>query len=195
MKTNHRKTSSARCLGTVDVKDLCLAVTGIDAALWDVENAGKPNKFTVLDDTRHIIFRFVDSVFDHRKFRDFALWEKWSGVINPVLQEATRYYGYPRGAFPRIMLAKMNPGGVIHPHVDAGPAAGFPHKIHVPLATNENVSFFIDGKCYHFEVGKAYEVNNRVTHSVRNDGVTPRIHLIFEYYDMDQVDFDVDGNR
>lgn len=192
MKTNPRKTSSLLCLGEVAIRELQSAASGIDDALWDQENSGKPNKFAVLDKTKHIIFRFVDSVHDHTRSRDFAIWGKWSGIITPVLRQATRYYGYSHGAFPRIMLAKIDPGGVIHPHVDAGPAAGFPHKIHVPVVTNNNVSFFINGRHYHLEVGMAYEVNNRVMHSVRNDGITPRIHLIFEYYDMDQTDFSID---
>ena len=35
------------------------------------------------------------------------------------------------------MLARMAPGGVIHPHQDANPAAKWPHKIHVPIVTND----------------------------------------------------------
>ena len=46
-------------------------------------------------------------------------------------------YGYARAAFPRVMLARMAPGGVIKPHRDANPAAKWPHKIHVPLLTND----------------------------------------------------------
>ena len=32
----------------------------------------------------------------------------------------------------------------------------------------------------------AVEVNNMVVHAVTNAGHAPRIHLIFEYYDLDQ---------
>ena len=38
---------------------------------------------------------------------------------------------------------------------------------------------------YHFEKGKAYEVNNRALHSAKNGGDTIRIHLIFEYLDAE----------
>jgi len=34
--------------------------------------------------------------------------------------------------------------------------------------------------------GEAVEVNNMAVHAVTNAGPTPRIHLIFEYYDLDQ---------
>ena len=77
-------------------------------------------------------------------------------------------------------------GGVIHPHVDANPAALWPHKIHVPITTNEKVTFFIGDEGHKLEVGKAYEVNNLGMHAVTNEGESDRIHLIFEYYDLDQ---------
>ena len=55
--------------------------------------------------------------------------------------------------FPRVMLARMAPGGVIHPHQDANPAAKWPHKIHVPIVTNDQVIFHVDGVGYHFGEG------------------------------------------
>ena len=103
-----------------------------------------------------------------------------------MLKEATAGYGYARGAYPRVMLARMAPGGVIHPHRDANPAAKWPHKIHVPLFTNPDVAFYVDGVEYHFAEGEAVEVNNLGVHAVANRGDTDRIHLIFEYYDLDQ---------
>ena len=113
-------------------------------------------------------------------------WPEWRGRLEPVLAQATRPYGYARAAFPRVMLARMAPGGVIHPHVDANPAAKWPHKIHVPLLTNPQVGFLIGERVYHFPEGRAVEVNNLGRHAVRNDGATDRIHLIFEYFDEDQ---------
>ena len=34
--------------------------------------------------------------------------------------------------------------------------------------------------------GEAFEVNNMGVHAVENNGDSDRIHLIFEYYDLDQ---------
>ena len=106
----------------------------IPEALWDAENASKPNRFGALDATRHIVFRFVSNFRDWREFHDRPLWAEWKSLLEPVLAAATAPYGYARGAFPRVMLARMAPGGVIHPHRDENPAAKWPHKIHVPAA-------------------------------------------------------------
>ena len=119
-----------------------------------------------------------------------GLVERMVRVLQPVLDAATQEYGYARGAFPRVMLARMAPGGVIQPHVDPNPAAKWPHKIHVPLPTNDEVTFFVNDVGYHFDEGEAVEVNNMGVHAVRNEGDTDRIHLIFEYYDLDQAEPD-----
>jgi hypothetical protein len=186
MQPNSRKTTSIRRLGRVDVTALKEAVEKISEPLWDAENASKPNRFGALDATRHIIFRFVSNFRDWRNSYDRPLWNEWKPLLEPVLRASTAPYGYARGAFPRVMLARMPAGGVIHPHRDENPAAKWPHKIHVPLQTNQGVTFFVDGVGYHFEEGEAVEVNNMGVHAVENRGSSDRVHLIFEYYDLDQ---------
>ncbi len=185
---NPRKTNSVRALGPVDVAELRAAVLAIPEAEWEAENAAKPNRFEVLDATRHIVFRFIDGPRDWRCSHDRTSWPQWRTLLEPVMVQAVRGYGYARGIFPRVMLARMAAGGVIHPHVDAGPAAKWPHKIHVPLTTNDNVLSCFGGRELHFPVGQAVEVNNLGPHWVRNGGESDRIHLIFEYYDADQPD-------
>ena len=186
MFANPRKTQSVRQLGTVDVTSLRDAVLAIPDNVWELENSRKPNRFEALASTRHIVFRFVSNVADWRASYDRPLWRQWQTSIEPVLSSATAEYGYERGAYPRIMLARMAPGGVIHPHRDGNPAAKWPHKIHVPILTNDEVTFYVDGVGYHFAEGEVVEVNNMGLHAVENRGDTDRIHLIFEYYDQDQ---------
>lgn len=183
---NPRKTTGVRKLGLVDIAALQAAVLAIPEDVWAAENASKPNRFEVLDATSHIVFRFIDSPRDWRSSHDRAAWPEWRGLLEPVLAQAVGDYGYGRGVFPRVMLARMRPGGVIHPHIDANPAAKWPHKIHVPLSTNPQVVSFFGGAEHLFPPGEAVEVNNLGPHWVRNDGETDRVHLIFEYYGADQ---------
>jgi hypothetical protein len=187
---NPRKTTTVRQLGAVDIAALRAAVLAVPDAVWDAENASKPNRFEVLDATRHIVFRFTDSPRDWRSSHDRAAWSRWRGLLEPVLTEAVRHYSYKPGAFPRVMLARMPAGGVILPHVDAGAAAKWPHKIHVPVLTNTGVVAFFGGAERHFPPGEAVEVNNLGPHWVRNNGDTDRVHLIFEYFDTEQPEPD-----
>ena len=186
LSVNPRKTASFRDLGKVDIAALRAAVLAIPESVWDAENAAKPNRFGALDKTRHIVFRFVTQWDDWRQSYDGELWPQWRRLLEPVLAQATRAYGYAHFGFPRVMLARMPVGGIVHPHRDANPAAKWPHKIHVPLLTNEKVIFFVDGVGRHLAEGEAVEVNNMAMHAVKNDGAADRTHLIFEYYDCDQ---------
>lgn len=183
---NPRKTLSTRSLGRVDISALQVAVLAIPDHVWDAEDAAKPNKFEVLGTTRHIVFRFIDSPRDWRCSHDRGAWSQWRALLEPVLAEAVCNYNYARGVFSRVMLAKLPVSGVIHPHIDANPAAKWPHKIHVPLSTNAGVVCSFGGKDHHLPLGEAVEVNNLGPHWVRNCGATDRIHLIFEYFDADQ---------
>ena len=188
MHPNPRKTDSIRRLGTLDVAALRDAVLAIPEEQWNAENAAKPNRFETLSSTRHIVFRFVSNFVDWRRSYDRPSWAEWKPMIEPVMAAATADYGYRRGDYPRVMLARMAPGGEIEPHCDTNPAAQWPHKIHVPLLTNPDVTFFVDDVPYHFAEGEAVEVNNMGFHAVTNRGTTDRIHLIFEYFDLDQPD-------
>lgn len=190
MYVNPRKTLSVRELGPVDIAALKAAVLAIPEDVWDAENREKPNRFDALDKTQHIPFRFVSDFADWRRSQNMRLWGEWRPLLEPAMAQATKAYGYARGAYPRIMLARMAPGGVIHPHRDANPSAKWPHKIHIPLMTSDRVTFFVDGKGYHLPQGQAVEVNNMAVHAVQNDSDADRIHLIFEYYDLDQPDPD-----
>jgi Aspartyl/Asparaginyl beta-hydroxylase len=190
MYPNPRKTTSVRRLGTVDIAALKPAVAAIPEDIWNLENKDKPNRFEALDTTRHIVFRFVSDFKDWRTSYDRPLWTEWQSLLTPVLEAATEDYGYSQGIYPRVMLARMAAGGVIQPHRDANPAAKWPHKIHVPIETNDQVVFFVDGKDYRMAEGEAVELNNMGVHAVENRGASDRIHLIFEYYDVDQPDPD-----
>jgi hypothetical protein len=186
IQPNPRKTRTFRHLGQVDISALRQAVLEISEQQWNTENADKPNRFEALDVTRHIVFRFVSNFRDWRDSYDLPLWHEWKHLLLPVMEAATAHYGYANGIYPRVMLARMAAGGVIQPHRDANPAAKWPHKIHVPIITNDQVLFHVEGADYVMPEGHAVEVNNVGVHSVENKGASDRINLIFEYYDADQ---------
>lgn len=190
LAANPRKTTTIRKLGPVDIVALSKAVRAIPESVWDMENARKPNKFDVLGSTRHIVFRFIENPRDWRGIYDCPPWPQWRALLEPVLAEAVAPYNYVRGAFPRVMLARLPSKGVIQPHIDANPSARWPHKVHVPLVTNPGVISLFGGTTHHFPEGEAVEVNNLGPHWVQNDGDADRIHLIFEYFDTQQPDPD-----
>lgn len=187
---NPRKTQSFRELARVEIAALKAAVGAVSDEMWAAQNQSKPNKIDALDRTEHIVFRFVRSFADWRSNFDGPLWSQWRDRLEPVLTAASAPYGYAHAAYPRIMLARMRPGGVILPHQDVQPAAKWPHKVHVPIFTNDKVIFRAGDEHRHLEEGVAVEVDNMGVHAVKNEGDSDRIHLIFEYYDLDQPEPD-----
>lgn len=184
---NPNKTKTIKELGAVDISGIKNLILNIPEELWEQENKSKPNKFIELDQTQHIIFKFVEDLNDCTKSYELPIWGEWKEHLLPLLNQAVHSYAYPNGRFSRIMLAKLKAGGTIKLHKDGGREATFPHKIHIPIKTNSFVKFFVNPKFYVFEEGKAYEVNNYEKHYAENLGEEDRIHLIFEYFNNDLI--------
>jgi hypothetical protein len=172
-----------RELGRVDVEPLKQLVARVSESVWDVEDAQKENRFAVFHHTRHIVFRFIAGMRDHRQFYSTPIWSAWQSRLQPVMDDAIVEYGFRQPVFPKVMLARLAAGAVIDRHVDGAGSNLFTHKIHVPLQTSAEARMFIRDRSFHLEEGCVYEVNNIVPHAVENRGSMDRIHLIFEVFD------------
>lgn len=154
-----------------------------DPALWLRADRVKPNRFGAFQgSTLHIVFQYPLDLRSHLRSGYADLWQEWREVVEPVVEAATRLYDYADGRTARIMLARLLPGKAIDRHVDGSPSAEVPHKIHVPLRTHPDVKFFVEDRAYHLQRGRAWEVNNRRHHEVRNGSEQDRVHLIFDYF-------------
>ncbi len=178
------KTDFFNHLGPVDVDPLIERVKNIPESQWISENEDKPNKFARLNDTRHIIFRYINSGGDVFDFHEFPIWDEWKDALLPIMEQAAKSLGYENYRFPRIMFALLPAGGEISRHSD-GNASHYIHKIHVPLISNSETIFHVGSQSKHLPVGEIVEVNNKRVHAVRNDGDQDRIHFIFECYNVD----------
>lgn len=184
MEINHHKTTSVRELCPIDITPLLFKLPLLMKE-WDNTNDFEinQNKKYSLNQVNHVNFRWSNKKENPVQYFDLPLWKEFKDVLLPILKKAVEPLGYTTGYFPRVMLAKMEPGTVIPEHIDGRSKGWIAHKIHVPLITNPQAIFFVAGKAYQFEKGKAYEVNNGAMHGVKNEGATARIHLIFEYLD------------
>jgi hypothetical protein len=75
------------------------------------------------------------------------------------------------------------PGGTkIKPHFDGHTMAAKAHRLHVALGRAPSVIYKIGGRKFTMEASHAYDFNNCVQHSVRNEGRVARINLFVDYY-------------
>ncbi len=97
-------------------------------------------------------------------------------LLRPLYEKA-----YGKGYFVRALLVKMLPNSRILPHKDNGKSLISCKRTHIPVVTNKNVLFTVNGETKHLQEGEIWEINNTVMHSVVNNSKYCRIHLIIDY--------------
>jgi hypothetical protein len=170
-----------RELGEVDASALSAAILSLDATAWYEEEL-RQQEFEVHRQTLSVVLVFVnlDSWPELEIIKEPG-WDRLAEVAVPVMHGIIDRW-YPKGGtIIRAMAAKLVAGDKIAPHTDSHPSFHIGHRIHVPITTNSRVRFMIDGRPHRFEVGKAYEINNQMNHSVANKGTEDRITFIFDY--------------
>jgi len=78
-------------------------------------------------------------------------------------------------------ILKLDVGAVIKPHRDheLGYEDGT-FRLHIPITTNEKVSFILDGVTLKMLPGECWYTNVNYVHSVANKGDTDRVHLVID---------------
>lgn len=131
----------------------------------------------------------------HAATRTIAfLWvEDWNGVGEPAVWQfdyappallaaaqacAERLAARFGGSVSRLMLVDLPAGAAVAEHRDVRPGVTLVHRCHLPVVTNDRVSFTIDGMDHRLEAGRCYEFDNTRKHAVANRGGDWRVHLI-----------------
>lgn len=175
------KPKRVKHLKSVDIEAIISRLSRFSDTVWSNEDGTKPNNFACFrGTTRHIILRFPDGNEDVRQYSDRPGWQLWKDLLQPLMEETAQSYRYKKPLYSKAMFARLEAGKCISPHIDATEINRRCHKIHIPLITNSEAKFYIEGDEFHLPAGEAYEVNNIVTHWVTNDGDQDRIHFIFE---------------
>jgi len=95
---------------------------------------------------------------------------------------------YGPGKFWKAFYAKLPSGGKILEHYDGGLGFTLSHRIHVPIKTNKNVLFSVDGEKRELNQGEIIEINNLKDHFVENDDPNEdRIHLIMDFVTVEYM--------
>ncbi len=84
-----------------------------------------------------------------------------------------------------VRLSKVASGKMIPSHYDGNEfdiEKGTIFRLHIPVITGEDVQFEIAGSIYMLEAGKLYYTNVAKTHSVKNNGVFDRVHIIIDMH-------------
>ena len=153
-----------------------------DTNLWNWLNIRKAfygSKHNSVDD---IVLRFqsvqgkfkVKNFFDTEECSDFFV-QQYLPHTMEVIKQLTK--GFSVG---RIVIAKLKAGGIIDSHIDEGLYHKNYSRYHMVVDTNKEVVFTCLDEQQHMNEGSIWWFNNRVTHSVINNGITDRTHIVLD---------------
>lgn len=96
----------------------------------------------------------------------------------PYFAAVLRALGVPLGA---ARLMRLDAGSRILEHRDADLEIdqGWA-RLHIPITTNPGVEFLLNGRPARMAPGECWYLRLSDPHSVRNDGNTPRVHLVID---------------
>jgi len=168
-----------RELGFVDTKRLTERVLATDETAWHADNR-RQDDYEVHAQTQSIILVFFTG-WPEVHVEHAGGWDTFGELAVPVMEHVVAKHYPPGGMVLRVVLARLLPGCQIDAHLDSHASFSVAHRIHVPLLTNPEVEFIVGGERVVTRPSYAFELNNKMVHSVANRGSTARVHLIFDY--------------
>jgi hypothetical protein len=112
----------------------------------------------------------------------FIEFEKYFTFIEKI--KDLLFQHYPNTILYQIAFTKLPSKKEITPHTDCHSKCSYPHRIHVVIKSNSNVTFFIKDVAHKFKEGEIVEINNMEKHSVTNDSDEDRIHLLIDLINL-----------
>lgn len=86
------------------------------------------------------------------------------------------------GVIETAILINLPKNQKIDSHYDTGDYFSKRNRIHIPIITNDECFFKIDGETKTMKEGEVWEINNNEKeHSVENNGNEDRIHLLIDF--------------
>jgi hypothetical protein len=96
----------------------------------------------------------------------------------PAIRAALATFACP---LQTVRLLRLGPGSTIEEHRDH--ALGVAHgevRLHIPLVTADDVTFWLDGRPVPMRAGECWYLDLTEVHRVHNDGQHPRVHLVID---------------
>lgn len=84
------------------------------------------------------------------------------------------------GEIAKSMFVKLRAGKNIDEHSDAGLYLSMAKRHHIPIITNDEIWFYVDGLKKNLRQGEIWQIDNSKLHKVENPSNQDRVHLIVD---------------
>ena len=192
---------------TCDYKGILEILKTVPEEEWNKDTVVRNSKEKVDNtnlDTRALMLKYKSTAatgpgfVDYEK-NDVEILNKLQPILKQIVSDIKKFYRYENLKLTAILFSELKKGGIIPEHSDAGKMLTTHHRIHIPLVSDPAVKFTLDHKDYYLEPGHGYEINNQLTHEVRNESNIDRIHMIIDLKewkdDQDQQFYEVDSKK
>jgi hypothetical protein len=169
--------------GSIDVSSMIDTLESITDEQW-LEKDGRQEIHDVHSNTQSLLLIWPSEIIlrehikgeiNHKNYDMFNM-KEFLESIKPMYQQR-----FGEGEFYRASITRLKPKSNIERHTDTYYTLLKCRRTHIPLVTNNDIKFLVEGKNHSLKVGKIYELNNALHHSVRNESDEYRIHLILDY--------------
>ncbi|BBM83302.1 aspartyl/asparaginyl beta-hydroxylase domain-containing protein [Candidatus Uabimicrobium amorphum] len=165
-----------RTFAQVNIQPVQKLVAGFSESDWQ-QNSLRQQKFKAHHSTDTIFIKFINK--SHCIVEEDII-QKIQPTLDSIIDNLQKTFGYTNIDIERIILTRLKPKTEISRHRDKGLIFETNHRLHIPIQTNEKVSFTVGKEQKCLQQGKMYEINNRRLHSVKNASNESRIHMIVD---------------
>jgi len=180
-----------KSLGELDISGLQQTVSAISDAKWAKDGERQQTYGDIHQHTQTIGLIYDDDM-RHSDGTVHAIYHELEDLVTPIENHIANFYQQlkpnilesrrdEQPYFARIILVRLKAGGAISRHKDGTPSMRRCHRIHLPLITNDEVTFDVGESSMKMAEGELWEINNRREHAVANHSDSDRIHIILDY--------------
>lgn len=135
--------------------------------------------FDVHKDTKTIPIIY-DEDFDKEVKKKHAHYTSFINLLSEI--ETKLLQRHEKGNIIRAILVNLPKNCSIKPHIDKGKSLENTLRYHLPIITNDKVTFTVGGEAKNLKESLLWEIKNTdKIHSVENNGDTDRIHFIIDW--------------
>lgn len=169
-------------LGKTDVSFIKKQLEKSNNSIWNIETSRQKtydvHKHTETINLLWSLNSLSNPVIENNKTKEYYFFD-----IDNFLKNIKNFYikRYGKGSFKRILLTKLKAKSNIDIHQDLGKSLENCFRTHIPIITNDEVYFFVDGEKKNMKIGEIWEIDNKKPHMVKNQSNFDRIHLIIDY--------------
>ena len=178
-------------MGELDVSALRQAVAVIGDAKWN-EDSERQQTYSEIHQYTQTIGLIYDDDMRHKNGTVHPMYHELKGFVKPIENHISNFYEQQKPHilesrrdqkpyFVRIILVRLKAGGAISRHKDGSASMRRCHRVHLPLITNDEVTFDVGESSIKMAEGELWEINNRREHAVANHSDRDRIHIILDY--------------